>query len=188
MMRTTADTIAAGATSFEMERKNGMGLDTFSKQCAEVAAQFRLQAASLDLEIIRAKSHYKYEVKDVRTGAILRARCLPTSWSLYEQHLFHAVPQQADLLIVQAHNAAVPVPVVSLDTGHYYRPATIPPAARVAARRRNTQEKHLLISLLALGLDAGGEALRAMSRRSQQRYQALLASYLRPSRGRARTL
>jgi hypothetical protein len=165
-----------------------MGLDTFSKQCAEVAAQFHLQAAGLDLEIFQAKAHYKYEVKDLRTGATLIARCLPSSWSLYEQHLFHTVHKQADLLIVQVHNAAVPVPVVSLDTGHYYRPATLPPATRSNALRRNTQEKHLLISMLALGLDAGEKALRAMSRRSQRRYQALLASYLRPPRGRARIL
>jgi hypothetical protein len=165
-----------------------MGLDAFSKQCAEVAAQFYLQAASLDLEILQAQAHYKYRLKDMRTGATLTARCLPSSWSLYEQHLFHTVHRQADLLIVQVHNAAVPVPVVSLDTGHYYRPATLPPATRSNALRRNSQEKHLLVSMLALGLDAGADALRAMSRRSQRRYRALLASYLRTPRGRARTL
>lgn len=164
-----------------------MGLDAFSKQCAEVATQFHLQAASLDLEILKAKAHYKYEVKDLRTGTIMTARCLPSSWSLYEQHLFHTVQKQADLLIVQEHNAVVPVPVLALDTGHYYHPATISPIARQNANRRNTQEKFLLISMLALGLDAGIEALRAMSRRSQQRYRALLASYLRAPRGRART-
>jgi hypothetical protein len=165
-----------------------MGLDAFSKQCAEVAAQFHLQAESLDLEIIRAKAHYKYEVKDLRAGTTLTVRCLPSSWSLYEQHLFPTIRKHADLLVVQTHNAAVPLPVVSLETGHYYRPATIPPGARSNLIRRNQQEKHLLISLLALGLDAGEQALQTMSRRSQQRYRAWLASYLRSPRGRARAL
>lgn len=166
-----------------------MGRDAFSQQCAEVAAQFALQAASLDLDILQAKAHYKYEVKDLRTGALLTVRCLPSSWSLYEHYLFPTVQQQANvLLVVQVHNAAVPVPVVSLDTGHYYRPATLPPSMRSHALRRNVQEKNLLISLLALGLDAGADALRALSRRSQRRYRALLASYLRPPRGRPRPL
>ncbi len=165
-----------------------MGLDAFSQQCEEVAAQLHLQADSLDLEMGQAKGHSKYVVKDRRTGRTLTVRCLPSSWSLYEQHLFPTVHTQVDLLVVQTHNAAVPLPVVSLDTGHYYQPATIPPVARSQISRRNQQEKRLLISLLALGLEAGEQALQAMSRRSQQRYRAWLTHYLRTPRGRGRSL
>jgi hypothetical protein len=167
-----------------------MGRDAFSTACATVAAQLRLQAESMDLKLVRPLAHYKYLVCDQRAGeqaGEMTARCLPDTWSLYDQQLFHAA-HTVDLLIVQAHNAAVPLPVLSLEDGHYYRAGTIPAMTRPSMTRRNEQEKRLLISMLALGLEAGDQALAVMSPRNRKRYKTLLQECLKPRPGRARRL
>lgn len=167
-----------------------MGLDAFSLECEKVAAQFTLQLDSMDLELVRALPFYKYQVRDVRAGDMSRemiARCLPDTWSLYEQR-FYQIAKTVDLLIVRDHNAVSPVPVLSLATGHYYQAGAIPPIVRPQMARRNEREQRLILSLLALGLEAGDEALAAMSEKSRKRYKAMVSRYLKRPRGRARSL
>jgi hypothetical protein len=167
-----------------------MGLDAFSLECEKVAAQLVLQSDGLDLEVICTLPFYKYRVRDLRAGdqaAPMVARCLPDTWSLYEQR-FHQAAKSIDLLIVRDHNAASPVPVLSLEDGRYYRAGAIPDVIRPDMQRRNQREQRLIVSLLALGLEAGDQALAAMSEKSQRRYKAMLSDYLKRPRGRSRSL
>lgn len=167
-----------------------MGLDAFSLKCETVAAQLMIQLDGLDLELIRALPHYKYVVRDRREGDQAReliTRCLPDTWSLYEQRMFRAA-SSVDMLIVQSHNAVAPIPVLSLEDGRYYRAATIPAITREQLTRRNEKEMRLVVSMLALGLEAGEATLAAMSERSRKRYRALLQDCLKPRPGRARSL
>lgn len=167
-----------------------MGLDAFSTACATTAAQMRLQADGMDLQIVRALPRYKYELRDQRAGEqdrTITARCLPDTWSLYEQRLFHAA-QAVDMLVVRSHNAVAPLPVLCLEDGHYYKAGTIPTITREQLTRRNEKEMHLVVSMLALGLEAGEQILAKMSVRSRKRYQALLADKLAPRPGRVPTI
>jgi len=151
-----------------------MGLDAFSLECEKVAAQLVLQQDGMDLELVRAMPFYKYAVRDLRGGDQGRemiARCLPDTWSLYEQRFYHAA-KTVDLLIVRDHNAAAPVPVLSLETGRYYQAGAIPAIERSDLTRRNQRE----------------QAIATMSERSRKRYRALLSDYLKRPRGRARSL
>ena len=167
-----------------------MGLDMFSLACEKVAAQLVLQLDAMDMEIVRALPFYKYAVRDLRSGDESRemvARCLPDTWSLYEQRFYHAA-KAVDLLIVREHNAASPVPVLCLTDGHYYQAGAIPGIVRPDMQRRNEREQRLIVSLLALGLEAGDQALDAMSEKSRRRYKAMLSECLKRPRGRARSL
>jgi hypothetical protein len=167
-----------------------MGLDAFSLACAKVAAQLHLQLDSMDMELLRALPFYKYAVRDLRTGDESReliARCLPDTWSLYEQRFYHAV-KSVDLLIVQSHNAVSPIPVLSLEDGHYYQAGASPTLARTGLVRHNKQEQRLIVSMLALGLEAGDQALAVMSEKSRRRYRSMLQDYLQRRRGRTRSL
>lgn len=167
-----------------------MGLDSFSLACEKVAAQLHLQLDGMDMEIVRTLPFYKYAVRDLRNGdesSELIARCLPDTWSLYEQRFYHAA-KAVNLLIVQSHNAVSPIAVLSLEDGHYYQAGAAPTLARPDLVRRNQQEQRLIISMLALGLEAGDQALAAMSEKSRRRYRAMLQDYLQRRRGRARSL
>lgn len=167
-----------------------MGLDAFSLECEKVAALLVLQLDGMDLEIVRALPFYKFAVRDLRTGDDSRemvARCLPDTWSLYEQRFYHAA-KSVDLLIVRDHNAASPVPVLSLTDGHYYQPGSIPAITRPDLTRRNQREQRLIVSMLALGLEDGDKALAAMSEKSQRRYKTMLSESLKKPRGRSRSL
>lgn len=167
-----------------------MGLDAFSHACEKVAAQMVLQLEGLDLELVRALPRYKYVIRDLRAGdqaGEVKARCLPDTWSLYEQRFFHAA-REVDMLIVQSHNAVAPVPVLCLEDGRYYKAGTIPPIARETITRRNEREQRLIVSMLALGLEAGERALSGLSDRSQRRYRAMLQDCLKKRRGRVRSL
>ena len=179
-----------------------MGLDAFSIACESVAAQMRLQLDGLDLELIRALPRYKYIVRDQRRDqenqaenqdqaakavGELTIKCLPDTWSLYEHRLFKAA-SQVDMLIVQTHNAVAPIPVLCLEDGHYYTPGAIPRLERPELTRRNEREQRLIVSMLALGLEAGEKAIAAMSAKSQKRYKTMLNECLKPRPGRARAL
>lgn len=167
-----------------------MALDTFTLDCEAVALQLRLQADGLDLELVKPLPFYKFVIRDQRDGDQAReivARCLPDTWSLYEQRLF-AVASNVDLLIVQSHNAVAPLPVLSLENGHYYTAGTIPAIKREKVTRRNAGEQRLVLSMLALGLEAGEMELKGMSERSRKRYRTMLQDYLKPRPGRARSL
>jgi hypothetical protein len=172
-----------------------MGRDTFSLACETVAAQMRLQLDGLDLELIRALPRYKYIVRDQRrdqnqaaqAGGELTIKCLPDTWALYEHRLFKAA-SQIDMLIVQTHDAVAPIPVLSLEDGHYYTAGAIPRIERKDLTRRNEREQKLIVSMLALGLEAGDKAVAAMSAKSQKRYKTMLNECLKPRPGRARAL
>lgn len=167
-----------------------MGQDAFLLKCEAVAAQLMIQLDGLDLEIVQTLPRYKYAIRDLREGDQARklvAKCLPDTWSLYEQRFYHAA-RTVDLLIVREHNAASPIPVLSLEDGHYYKAGTVPVATRKNVTRRTKCEQKILVSLLALGIEAGDQALSAMSEKSRRRYRAMLNGCLKPHRGRARTL
>src|SRR5579885_2290318 len=99
-----------------------MALDAFSLECERVVAQLILQADAMDLELVHALPFYKYQVRDLRAGdqaPLLIARCLPSTWSLYEQRFWHAA-RTIDLLIVREQNALPPVPHLRQRARHYY--------------------------------------------------------------------
>lgn len=167
-----------------------MGLDAFSLACEQVAAQLKLQLESMDLELVRTLPFYKVAVRDLRDGDESRemvARCLPDTWSLYEQRFYHAA-KSVDLLIVRDHNAVSPLPVLSLEDGRYYQAGAVPGIVRPGMQRRNEREQRLIVSMLALGLEAGDQALKNMSEKSRRRYKAMLSDYLKRPRGRSRSL
>lgn len=166
-----------------------MGLDAFSLACEQVAAQLTLQLDSMDLELVRALPFYKFVVRDLRRddSPEMVARCLPDTWSLYEQRFYHAA-KEVNLLVVRDHNAVSPVPVLSLANGNYYQPGAIPAIVRPGLIRRNKREQRLVISMLALGLEAGDQVLASLSEKSRKRYRVMLSDYLKRPHGRARAL
>jgi len=150
----------------------------------EMAAyQFELQANRLYLSVVRKLPGYTYVVTDETTSQERTALVLATSWDFYEYRL-HRGHQRADLLIVQRHNAVVPLPVISLDTGKEYTPGAEPDIKRSAAKRPNHEETMLLVSKLLLGVDGVEAELAKMSPRSRQRYWQRCRHYLRPRVGR----
>ena len=89
-----------------------------------------------------------------------------------------------DLLIVQHHNAVVPLPVISLDTSREYTPGAVPDIGRANAKRPNHEEAMLLVSKLLLGIDGVERELECMPVRTRQRYLQRCKQYLQPRVGR----
>jgi hypothetical protein len=108
---------------------------------------------------------------------------LCSSWDFYEYRLNRG-KQRIDLLVVQRHNAVVPLPVLSLETSREYTPGTVPDIGRAHAKKPNHEETMLLVSKLLLGIDGAEAELAQLSPRSQQRYKQRCKAYLRPRQGR----
>jgi hypothetical protein len=154
------------------------------RQQREAAAyQFELQADKLYLAISKRLTNYRYVIQDEAKGQELTAMVLCSSWDFYEYRLNRG-KQRIDLLVVQRHNAVVPLPVLSLETSREYTPGTVPDIGRAHARKPNHEETMLLVSKLLLGIDGVEAELAQLSPRSQQRYKQRCKHYLRPRVGR----
>ncbi len=149
----------------------------------EAAYQFELQADKLYLSVHKRLTNYRYVIQDETKGKELTAMVLCTSWDFYEYRLNRG-KQRIDLLIVQRHNAVVPLPVLSLETSREYTPGNVPELGRANAKKPNHEETMLLVSKLLLGIEGGEAELQKLSPRSQQRYKQRCRQYLRPRTGR----
>ncbi len=156
-------------------------------QDREAAAyQFSIQVAGLGYEIVSRLSPYKFAIRDVDDwrDAPLIAIVLPETFDYYTYRLFRT-KKKFDLLIVQRHNAIVPVDVVDMATGSKYFPGDkIDNVMREQIKRRNADEKALLLSQIIAGARDGKQALREMSSRMRQRYLKEAKDYLRGRVGR----
>jgi len=155
------------------------------RQKREAAAyQFELQANKLYLSVQKRLTNYRYLIQDeTEPGKELTAMVLCNSWDYYEYRM-NKGKQRVDLLIVQHHNAVVPLPVLSLDTSLEYTPGNVPDIGRANAKRPNHEETMLLVSKLLLEVDGVEAELKKLSPRSQQRYKQRCKQYLRPRVGR----
>lgn len=149
----------------------------------QAAYQFELQASKLYLSVQKRLTNYRYIVKDEITGSELTALVLAHTFDFYEYRLNRG-KQRIDLLIVQRHNAVVPIKVIALETAAEYEPGNVPSLAREGAKRPNHEETLLLVSKLILGLDSAKEELAHMHKRTRQRYLQRRDAYLKPRRGR----
>ena len=154
------------------------------RQQREAAAyQFELQADKLYLAISKRLSNYRYVIQDEAKGQELTAMVLCSSWDFYEYRLNRG-KQRIDLLVVQRHNAVVPLPVLSLETNREYTLGSVPDIGRFNARKPNHEETMLLVSKLLLGVDGVEAELATLSLRSQQRYKQRCKAYLSSRQGR----
>jgi hypothetical protein len=154
------------------------------RQKREAAAyQFELQADKLYLAVCKRLTNYRYVIHDETKDKELTAMVLCSSWDFYEYRLNRG-KQRIDLLVVQRHNAVVPLPVLSLETSREYTPGTVPDIGRAHARKPNHEETMLLVSKLLLGLDGVEIELERMAPRTRQRYLQRCKTYLRPRVGR----
>ena len=64
-----------------------------------------------------------------------------------------------DMLIVDHHNAVVPVPVCSLAQVRIYEPLEVPQIYRKDSKRRNHEESMLLLSKLILNFESANDEL-----------------------------
>ncbi len=149
----------------------------------EAVYQLKLQADKLFLTIEKPLAYHRFLVEDRTRGRTCTALVLDTSWKFYEYRLSQS-RLKFDLLIVQHHNAVVPVPVISLQTGKEYLPGADPEIARPHARRPNSEEVQLFVSKLLLGAKGSEEELQRMPARTRQRYIQRRDQYLKPRIGR----
>ncbi len=154
------------------------------RQKREAAAyQFEIQADKLNLTIVGLMTNYRYAIKDNYLGVELTAMVLSCSFDFYEYHINQG-KQRINLLIVQRHNAVVPLRVIELTTGNDYDPGATPVIKRQRVKRRNSEEVRLFVSQLLLGLEAAEKELLTMPARTRQRYIQRCHEYLRPRVGR----
>ena len=154
------------------------------RQKREAAAyQFELQANKLYLSICRRLPNYRYIIQDETKPGELTALVLASTWDYYEYRLNRG-KHRIDLLIVQHHNAVVPLPVISLDTGKEYTPGAVPELRRANAKKPNHEETMLLVSKLILGIDGVEQELAGLHPRTRQRYLQRCKAYLAPRPGR----
>jgi hypothetical protein len=154
------------------------------RQKREAAAyQFELQADKLYLSVQKRLTNYRYVLQDETKDKELTAMVLCSSWDYYEYRLNRG-KQRIDLLIVQRHNAVVPLPVLSLETSREYTPGNVPDIGRAYAKKPNHEETMLLVSKLLLGIDGVEAELAQMAQRTRQRYLQRCKAYLKARVGR----
>lgn len=151
----------------------------------ELAYQFELEAIRLGFTVVKRLPNYRYVLQDQQDRADYRAVILPTSFDFYETRLNCSKGQRAfDLLIVERHNAVVPLRVLSLSQVTCYAPLHVPDLGPRGAKPHTHEEKCLLLSKLLLNFESARDELAAMTPRSRQRYARLTATYLQPHVGR----
>ncbi len=150
----------------------------------QAAYQFELLADRIGLAVTRKLPNYRYIVHDEQEGQDYTAIVLPASFDFYEFRL-HKGQRRADLLIVQRHNAAVPLRVMCLEDVTVYAPLDLPTGIeRPDRKRRNQEEVRLLVSKLLLNFESAQAELAQMRPRTRQWYEALASHYLRGRIGR----
>ncbi len=154
------------------------------RQRREAAAyQFEIQADRLCLSVKQRLTNFRYVVHDHLKDTDLTCIVLAETFDYYEYRLNRG-KKRVDLLIVQKHNAVVPVRVLCLDDDREYDVGKAPEVNRENAQRRNRHEVMLVISQLLLGTQSAQDALDAMPARMRQRYLQKRDEYLKPRVGR----
>jgi len=154
----------------------------------QVAYQFHQEALRLHLVVEEPLGNYRYRVYDKQANKYYTAMVLPCSFDYYEFRLNVARKRKtknADMLIVEHHNAVVPIPVCSLAQVCIYEPLAVPILHRKDSKRRNHEESMLLLSKLILNFESAYDELSKMTSRTSRRYLALRSEYLKPRIGRA---
>ena len=155
-----------------------------AKQRKEAAAyQFELQASKLDFTIMQKLTNFRYVLNDNHSSAVLTAMVLPEAFDYYEYRLNRG-KRRIDLLIVQHHNAVVPIPLIDMSDNKLHDEAKTPEVQRGSAKRRNKNETALIVSQLVLGTKAAEDIINAMPLRMRQRYIQKRDEYLKPRIGR----
>ncbi|HLI06504.1 MAG TPA: hypothetical protein VKV40_08050 [Ktedonobacteraceae bacterium] len=150
---------------------------------AQAAYQFELESLRLGFTVVSHLTNFRYVVRDGQTGTQHTAIVVPYSFDFYTFHL-HQGKQHVDMLIVQRHNAVVPVRVLSLENVTSYAPLDVPLIERQTRKRRNHEEMCLLVSKLLLNFESAHEELARMPERTRQRYLHRAQCYLKPRIGR----
>src|SRR5947209_5264777 len=128
----------------------GEPMKSTEKQMREQAAyQFELQSHKLFLHVIQRLPNFKYLLRDELKETTITAIVLAESFDYYEYRL-HRGRGRVSLLIVQDHNAIVPIECLELRTGTVFEPGQSPNIERDHHKRRNKAEKKLLLSNLLL--------------------------------------
>lgn len=146
-----------------------------------VARQFELQAGKLGFSVVRRVNAYTYLVHDGENGGEVTACVLASSFDFYEYRL----RRRSGLLVVQEHDAAVPLRVLCLHDGHLYDEGVVSePEQREKAQRRNRSEVKLLVSKLLISDRSAWAELARLPLRTQQYYKAKMQDYLSGRVGR----
>ncbi|GCE04239.1 hypothetical protein [Dictyobacter aurantiacus] len=148
-----------------------------------VARQFEQELIRLGVVVERRLSNYRYIVRDLIEHKVYRAIVLVTSFDYYEYRL-NVGQKRIDMLIVQRHNAVVPVTVISLEQVMKVAPLDAPTLHREHALRRNHEEANLLLSKYILNFESAFEELAKMNPRTKQRYDRRRELYLKSKQGR----
>jgi hypothetical protein len=149
---------------------------------AVVAYQFELQMPKYPLRILERLTNYRYRMFDDARQVEELATTLAHSFDFYEYRM--NLQRGVELIVCQRHNAALPVWCLELETAMLYKPGTGPNMNRPDRKRRNQNEKQLLISQLILGVDTAHDELLSMEPRTRQRYLDLRQQYLKKRPGR----
>lgn len=149
----------------------------------QVAYEFELQSARLQFSIVATLRNYRYKLFDERHMREVVAIVLPESFDYYRLRLNHG-QHRVDLVIVQRHNAMLPIRCVSMEESHEYAAHSLPRWTRPNAKRRNSEEVNLFVSQLLLGVKKAYAELERMPLRTRQRYLRQRNQYLRPRVGR----
>lgn len=148
-----------------------------------VAYQFELQIKRLQFSILDTMRNYRYKLYDERHVREVTAMVLPESFDFYRLRINRSAVR-VDMLIVQRHNAMLPIRCVSMEESHEYAAFSLPRWKRDNVQRRNTEEANLFVSRLIIGHKSAYNELNAMPLRTQQRYLEKRDMYLRPKVGR----
>lgn len=148
------------------------------------AYQFEQELIRLGFTVVQALTNYRYLMRDNKTGKQYTGMVLPTSFDYYEFRLNRG-KRRIDLLIVQRHNAVVPVDVLSLTEVELFEPLAVPDLTRKDSKRRSHEEANLLLSKLLLNFESAWEEVNErMSDRQRQRYERLVKEYNKGRIGR----
>ncbi len=151
----------------------------------QAAYQFHQEAIRLHLVVEETLGKFRYRILDQHKSRCFIAMVLPCSFDYYEFRLNAGKKRKIDMLIVEHHNAVVPIPVCSLSQVRIYEPLEVPQLFRKESKRRNHEESMLLLSKLILNFESAYDELSKLTPRSRQRYERLRREYLKPRVGRA---
>ncbi|HKV57793.1 MAG TPA: hypothetical protein VJO32_05905 [Ktedonobacteraceae bacterium] len=149
----------------------------------QAAYRFELLSTRLGFTVVKKLTNYRYVVRDDSVSREYTAMVLPCSFDFYEYRLNKGV-RRIELLIVQRHNAVVPLRVVSLEHVTDFAPLDAPAIERKDRKRRNHEESMLLVSKLLLNFESAHAELSAMRPRTQQWYLQRCEEYLKARIGR----
>lgn len=150
-----------------------------------VSHRFLLNARRLKVNVLEMVSDFRFLVEDTANedeSAVL-ALVLPETADYYVFNLSKS-KTPIPLLIVQSHNAVVPVPVLCLHDVKRYGPLDEPDTPQKTRKRRSHDEVLLFVSKLIQNFQSAYLELEEMHPRTRQRYLQLVDAYTRGKPGR----